>query len=509
MEIDADQSSFNFSIDGEVVYTQTITGFSTYDSLTCYLGSPWYDAADVNVSNLIIYSSADESKSNAVLIEDIDTSTDIIRIECENTESSGGFAATVEYQFTEYSTTNSLDNGTWSLVFNQSISSSLTYFGPISNPPTTWNTTDLSGISDDAYWVWADSSDIGTMVFEMKFSSTTDAPTTAPTATPTADPTKSPTSDPTGDPTVSPTPTSFQISFVSESLSSDEWTNEGTLGSNYSITNLTGTVNTTTLDGGDTLETLCFYGMDNAITYIDYDTNPSVRPELTMEVWLKISAYNGYTWILGHDDAILSGYGYDRAILVYDTRYGGIAAGIGASYTSTVDYPALDEWTHIVVTYSDTTGEAVVYKNGGSLGNGSNQSVTTDNSGSVLTRIGLNGLEAYPDSDHEINGCFAQVQLTNRAIAPAEVAELYETFDAVINAPGPSMEPTSPPTASPLAFGPIDFDVNSTINFTERTMNIGWIPFSTCQSGSNPSIYNEDYGYSELLDLAQYAVTGT
>ena len=218
------------------------------------------------------------------------------------------------------------------------------------------------------------------------------------------------------------------------------------MGTDYSITNLTGTVNTTTLDGGDTLETLCFYGTDSAITYIEYDTNSAVNPELTMEIWIKLSAYSGYGWTLTHDD-----WEFDRAIMVYDSRFDGIAAGVGGLYTSTVDEPALDEWTHIVVTWSKANGEAVVYKNGGSLADDGTQQIVSivDDSGSVYTRVGLNGAGDYRGTiDHEIEGCFGQVQMTNRVVNASEVRDLYDVFDAVINAPAP---PTADPTLDPSA----------------------------------------------------------
>ena len=131
----------------------------------------------------------------------------MIRIECENSVSWGGFAATVSYQFNDYSTTNPIDDGAWTLVSDESVSSSLQYYGPTSDPPTIWADTDLSGISDDAYWIWGDDFDIGTMVFEMQFKSTTSEPTTASptTAEPTtAEPTTGPTDLPSADPSISP-----------------------------------------------------------------------------------------------------------------------------------------------------------------------------------------------------------------------------------------------------------------------------------------------------------------
>ena len=130
--------------------------------------------------------------------------------------------------------------------------------------------------------------------------------------------------------------------------------------------------------------------------------------------------------------------------MVYDARYGGIAAGVGTTYVSSLEIPALGEWVHIVATFSKSNGTAVVYRNGGILANGTQQTIAiVDDSGSVYTDVGLNGLRHYygtgmNGNDHEIHGCFAQISLTNRVVSAVEVQMLYEDFDAVINS-GQSM----------------------------------------------------------------------
>ena len=152
-----------------------------------------------------------------------------------------------------------------------------------------------------------------------------------------------------------------------------------------------------------------------------------MRANLTMEVWYKPQSHpDNRDWILGHDDG-----GYDRAIMTYDNRFGGLAMGIGSSYSSTLGYPTLDEWIHIVATYS-SDGVATLYTNGGYLrgGNQQNKSITGD-SGSSYKYIGLNGVPKY--TNHHVIGCFAQVQLTNRVLSAEEVADLFDEFDDKIN----------------------------------------------------------------------------
>ena len=228
-----------------------------------------------------------------------------------------------------------------------------------------------------------------------------------------------------------PTPT-FEVSFTADSLSAESgtWSNEGTLGSDVDISSLTGTVQSESTNGGGSINALCFDSSQTAqsdITYIQYDTNSEVRPDLTMEVWWRPDEYADSTdWILGHDDG-----GYDRGITTYDTNFGGLSMGIGASYTSTVSYPDVGEWTHIVATWS-SDGTATLYKNGGDSAGGSQQtkSISSD-SGSRYEYIGLNGLGLY--SGHTVIGCFAQVQLVNRAVTADEAADLYAAFGSAMN----------------------------------------------------------------------------
>jgi len=51
------------------------------------------------------------------------------------------------------------------------------------------------------------------------------------------------------------------------------------------------------------------------------------------------------------------------------------------------------------------------------------------------------------------------------------------------------------------------FSHSSTEDFDGVTMDIGWLEYSSCIEGDNPSTYNEEYTMDELLILAQYAVT--
>jgi len=54
-ELDITQSSLVITIDGTVQYEDmAYTSHTTYDSQPCYSGDPWYEAADVEIANLVI-----------------------------------------------------------------------------------------------------------------------------------------------------------------------------------------------------------------------------------------------------------------------------------------------------------------------------------------------------------------------------------------------------------------------------------------------------------------------
>mmetsp|Transcript_33410 Transcript_33410/g.54387 ORF Transcript_33410/g.54387 Transcript_33410/m.54387 type:complete len:333 (+) Transcript_33410:146-1144(+) len=72
VELDVTQSSRVVTIDGVVRAEDTaFEAHNTYDSLPCYSGDPWYDAADVVITNLVISSPAECSVDCSAL--DLDT----------------------------------------------------------------------------------------------------------------------------------------------------------------------------------------------------------------------------------------------------------------------------------------------------------------------------------------------------------------------------------------------------------------------------------------------------
>merc|ERR1719300_1645787 len=96
LEIVANQSWLIYRVDGEIMCSASYSGHDPYDDLPCYLSGPWNDAADVTVSNIMIYSGGDSAHSSTVVIKDVDVFNDIIRVYCDNVGSWGGFIASVE-----------------------------------------------------------------------------------------------------------------------------------------------------------------------------------------------------------------------------------------------------------------------------------------------------------------------------------------------------------------------------------------------------------------------------
>ena len=52
LEIDVTKTTFRVTVDGVVKYDERKSRHNVYDDMVCYLGDPWYDAADVEVKNL-------------------------------------------------------------------------------------------------------------------------------------------------------------------------------------------------------------------------------------------------------------------------------------------------------------------------------------------------------------------------------------------------------------------------------------------------------------------------
>ena len=89
---------------------------------------------------------------------------------------------------------------------------------------------------------------------------------------------------------------------------------------------------------------------------IPLDINPSQMPTCTLEVWVKLeSIANKQGWLLGNERT-----GYDRTILMHDSRFGGgVALAVGYAYKTSHGPPKLHQWLHVVAIFSQGKGSYV------------------------------------------------------------------------------------------------------------------------------------------------------
>merc|ERR1712157_115798 len=78
--------------------------------------------------------------------------------------------------------------------------------------------------------------------------------------------------------------------------------------------------------------------------------NSASTPDLTYELLLKQTSFNkfGRGWIMSADDGA-----FDRSILMDDSRFGGVALGVGKVYdaSSAVGFLPLGEYVHLVAVW--------------------------------------------------------------------------------------------------------------------------------------------------------------
>merc|ERR1712153_181703 len=139
---------------------------------------------------------------------------------------------------------------------------------------------------------------------------------------------------------------------------------------------------------------------------VNYNIGPDAHAQLSIEIWFKETAStSSLGWIIGHDNG-----GYDRAINIHDHRFGGVAAPPGRTYSSTLGYPSLNQWYHVVATYNQgqSSGNTVFMRQlGGALQ--SQALPVTRNNGGGLTSFDVGGLTSY--GNHHVHADIAVVRV--------------------------------------------------------------------------------------------------
>ena len=232
----------------------------------------------------------------------------------------------------------------------------------------------------------------------------------------------------------------FDLSFSPHGLVDGRWANEGTLGSDYDIDSLSpGTIETVDFHGKN-VNALCFENSEDVCT-MDFDLN---QPEVTIAAWVRTDYLLDTTFLLTNDDG-----GWDRIIsFKHNGCFGGIGlGGTGGCYGSTLGYPPIGEWIHVVATWSEANNEAVIYVNGGEVAGGQQQTRSPlSGASSRYTITGINRsfyyeISRYGVEGYSIEGCFAQIQAAYHVVSADEVASVYNGGEL-------GQEPTAKPTTA-------------------------------------------------------------
>jgi hypothetical protein len=108
-----------------------------------------------------------------------------------------------------------------------------------------------------------------------------------------------------------------------------------------------------------------YYHFNKIIKNIPTTLNPSVYPELTLEVYFRMHRVtNNRGWLICSDD---KRGGYDRGISIHDNRFNNRPSGIcGKSYRSSLPKVKKGEWTHLVATFKNGKSSQICMTSGSS-----------------------------------------------------------------------------------------------------------------------------------------------
>ncbi len=160
------------------------------------------------------------------------------------------------------------------------------------------------------------------------------------------------------------------------------------------------------------------FAFDGVNDRVDAQVNisPAAKSAVTIGAWIFVSGHGGSPdWAMGHDDG-----GYDRALIVNDTRYGGPnagpAAGVGRTYASTLPRFTTGEWHFMAVSYQGNGLSATVFFDG------LTQEITNVQNSNGQSTLTFGGLRNF--SGHEIRGFMDDVFVFNRALTVAELRDV-------------------------------------------------------------------------------------
>jgi hypothetical protein len=158
---------------------------------------------------------------------------------------------------------------------------------------------------------------------------------------------------------------------------------------------------------------------DGSISYLmssttTLDLSPSVTPAVSIEIYLVLNAViNNRGWVVSTDNG-----NFDRSIILHDDRFGsgGIAFGVGFTYTSTLPAMPIGQWTHIVGTWQNGAN-CYFYVNGSST----YQILVPSNDGGQNFSVG-----SAQWVGHAADVNIAWIRIYNKILAPSDVDTLYQ-----------------------------------------------------------------------------------
>jgi len=145
----------------------------------------------------------------------------------------------------------------------------------------------------------------------------------------------------------------------------------------------------------------------------DYEIGPSRYPKLSIEVEFYYEKEDGLGWIVGSDNG-----GYDRSVIISDTRFGGIGQGIGSTYNSGIDYPSTGAWHHVVVVYDQNVANGSFLTLDGTKG-----STTTANNNESRDSFSIGG--DIQHANHGFDGYIRKVALYDKVLSDNDIANMY------------------------------------------------------------------------------------
>eukprot|EP01083_Nonionella_stella_P006339 18407_1 len=169
--------------------------------------------------------------------------------------------------------------------------------------------------------------------------------------------------------------------------------------------------------GGGSALRISASGQLAKIPGVDISPSKMSSCSLVIAVYLENYSLDGRGWVMNQENG-----GYDRGIIMYDSRYQGMGMGLGgtASVWGKNTWPGKKEWLHVVAVFHQGA-PSHFYVNGVKA---PISPTGANNDGSPDLYIG----GTVPHADHNINGWVKEVKVFDRGLEDYEVHRLKTEF---------------------------------------------------------------------------------